>query len=859
MAGSEEPSADLRLAIEALELGLIDAARLLKTVRAWTEPGGRRMAEILSGPGGVNATAITELEARLRRGLGVEHPEDAGATATFVEGRSVARAAGARAGGGRTLGSEEGRFEVLRPHARGGLGEVSVAHDRELNRRVALKELQASLAHDPASQARFLFEAEVTGQLEHPGIVPVYSLGRYADGRPYYAMHLVEGETLRSAIERYHVSRSTGEVGDEVGRDLEFRRLLRSVIDACNAVAYAHDRGVVHRDLKPENIMLGRFGQTLVLDWGVAKRLSGNDERSPAIELGEAGAEESMTQPGSVLGTPRYMSPEQAGGDLDRMGTASDIYSLGAVLYCVLVGRDPFAGGGRESVLNRVRRGIFPAPRRVRRSIDPALEAICLKAMALEPGERHGSALELAGKLEAWLADVRFRGEQEVALNEVKEGLARLCVERAQHCFGKEMRGEGMLWLARALESAPEEPAELPRLIRTSLWGWHVGGKLLERSLRHTCDVHAIALCHEGRRLATACEDGARLWDVSTGLTLGRPLVHTGAVRDVQFSKDGRRLASAGDDGSARCWDATTGEPIGEAMELGRSGARVRFSADGSKLAATSRAGLPFLWDAATGRPLRGPDPAHGDVLSVAFGPCGECLAVGFEDGAVLVLEQNTGWRAEAPLEHGSAVSILEFDSLGERLLAGSVGGELRVWHVEPRRAVGGHSFAGDVRCAAFRPGGDAIVVAGGGGGARLWSPDTGRPMGGPMAHGGRVDCVVFHPDGTLVATGGDGVLRFWCAASGLAIGPPLAQPGAMRGLVFSGDGRRLATCGGDRTVRCWKAPEEVEGEAERISCWVRLSTELDFDAGDAVRRLEGGESLELRRRLIDLGGEPLR
>ena len=132
-----------------------------------------------------------------------------------------------------------------------------------------MKELQAQRAHDPASQARFLLEAEVTGRLEHPGIVPVYSLSRHADGRPYYAMRLIEGGTLRDAIERFH--RTDGATQGREGRELAFRRLLRSVIDACNAVAYAHSRGVVHRDLKPENIMLGRFGETLVVDWGVAK------------------------------------------------------------------------------------------------------------------------------------------------------------------------------------------------------------------------------------------------------------------------------------------------------------------------------------------------------------------------------------------------------------------------------------------------------------------------------------------------------------------------------------------------------------------------------------------------------------
>src|SRR5262249_32688399 len=151
----------------------------------------------------------------------------------------------------------------------------------ELDRRVALKELRSYHAHEPTSQARFLLEARLTGRLEHPGIVPVYALGRYPDGRPYYAMRLIEGEALGGAVRRFHA----GEGGsrDPSRREIAFRRLLRSLIDACNAVAYAHSRGVVHRDLKPDNIMLGRFGETLVVDWGLAKALStpGTDAAGP--------------------------------------------------------------------------------------------------------------------------------------------------------------------------------------------------------------------------------------------------------------------------------------------------------------------------------------------------------------------------------------------------------------------------------------------------------------------------------------------------------------------------------------------------------------------------------------------------
>jgi serine/threonine protein kinase len=163
------------------------------------------------------------------------------------------------------------RYRIVRPHAKGGLGEVSVAEDLELHREVALKEIQERHAHDPQSRSRFLLEAEITGGLEHPGIVPVYGLGQYADGRPFYAMRFIKGDNLKEAIRRFHEAEKPDR--DPGERRLALQGLLRRFLDVCHAIAYAHSRGVLHRDLKPGNIMLGKYGETLVVDWGLAKPL----------------------------------------------------------------------------------------------------------------------------------------------------------------------------------------------------------------------------------------------------------------------------------------------------------------------------------------------------------------------------------------------------------------------------------------------------------------------------------------------------------------------------------------------------------------------------------------------------------
>jgi serine/threonine-protein kinase len=295
------------------------------------------------------------------------------------------------------------RFRALRPHAKGGLGEVFVALDEELGREVALKEIQERYAGHRESRARFVQEAQITGGLEHPGVVPVYGLGAYADGRPFYAMRLIRGDSLREAAERFHREQAGLPAGE---RALRLRQLLGRFVAVCQAVAYAHSRGVLHRDLKPANVMVGQYGETLVVDWGLAKALDRADGEGTEGKLRPGpGGDPTATEPGAALGTPAYMSPEQAAGRPDLLGPRSDVYSLGATLYTLLTGRPPLTHADTGEVLRRAQRGEFPRPREVAPGVPAALEAVCLRAMALRPEGRYGSAQALAEDVERWLAD----------------------------------------------------------------------------------------------------------------------------------------------------------------------------------------------------------------------------------------------------------------------------------------------------------------------------------------------------------------------------------------------------------------------------------------------------------------------
>ena len=428
-----DPSRDLLFGLLALQNGLIDQVQLVAAFQSWTRDKSRPLAVHLVGRGDLDAEQRAGVEAMVALHLKKHGGDAENSLAAIPVGRSTREklaglgdpqidASLARVGSGSgstetdddfdrtpsyavgTATSDGQRFRVLRPHARGGLGAVFVALDTELHREVALKQILDDHADDPTSRQRFLLEAEVTGGLEHPGIVPVYGLGTYGDGRPYYAMRFIRGDSLKEAIEHFHADPALQT--DPGRRSLELHKLLRRFIDVCNAIDYAHSRGVLHRDIKPGNVLVGKHGETLIMDWGLAKPTGQSDARSGERTLRPSSASGSAeTLPGSALGTPAYMSPEQAEGDLDRLGPHSDVYSLGATLYCLLTGRPPFEGDDIGAILRGVQRGDFRPPRTIDPAIDRALEAVCLKAMALKPEDRYGSCRALAEDIERWMAD----------------------------------------------------------------------------------------------------------------------------------------------------------------------------------------------------------------------------------------------------------------------------------------------------------------------------------------------------------------------------------------------------------------------------------------------------------------------
>jgi tetratricopeptide (TPR) repeat protein/tRNA A-37 threonylcarbamoyl transferase component Bud32 len=312
------------------------------------------------------------------------------------------------------LPAGEARYVRVRLHATGGIGQVWLVRDEALGRDIALKELRPDRADDGQLEARFLMEARITGKLEHPAIVPIYELARRPeDNKPFYTMRFIKGRTLSAAVEEYHQHRRAG-----TASPLDLQKLLGAFVSVANALAFAHSRGIVHRDLKGANVVLGDYGEVMVLDWGMAKAGVGGQEsavssqqssaeqgsQAHGMQLQEVSASPLVTAPGQVIGTPAYMAPEQACGDISRINARTDIYGLGAMLFEILTGQPPHDGASTLEVLDLILTRPTPQTRDVLSTVPRALDAICARAMAKEPDARYATASALADDLGRWLA-----------------------------------------------------------------------------------------------------------------------------------------------------------------------------------------------------------------------------------------------------------------------------------------------------------------------------------------------------------------------------------------------------------------------------------------------------------------------
>jgi serine/threonine protein kinase len=410
----------LLFAVLAFEDELIDLQQLTAACRAWADDKSKPLADLLVERGWINDDDRKFLEKQASKKL-AKHQNDPRVTLNAVTRGDVCDALRKEVDDsevrqslsswpsdapvlietlGQTLGEAEQpktKYTWISEVGAGGLGKVWLARDNDLSREVALKEIKPGSASREAVR-RLIKEAQITGQLQHPGIVPVYEVS--LEGRPFYTMKLVRGETLSQAIREHHEQKQSGNEDP-----LSERRLLSIFLNVCDAIAYAHSRGVIHRDLKPDNIVLGEYGEAIVLDWGLARQVSSDDEDTAPIVVTEDGRTDA-TQAGQKLGTPGYMSPEQASGRIEHMDERTDIYGLGAILFEILTGQSPHQRDTTDSVtsgiaalLHRIATGETPRAQSIDGTISNELDAICATAMATHRDKRYQTAKDLKAAL----------------------------------------------------------------------------------------------------------------------------------------------------------------------------------------------------------------------------------------------------------------------------------------------------------------------------------------------------------------------------------------------------------------------------------------------------------------------------
>jgi eukaryotic-like serine/threonine-protein kinase len=715
-----------------------------------------------------------------------------------------------------------GDYELLEEVARGGMGVVYRARQISLNRIVAVKMILSGQFAGSAQLARFRAEAQTAARLHHPNIVAIHEVDEY-DGQPFFSMDYVEGRNLAQLV---------GTTPFPAKRAAVCLKMI------AEAVHYAHGKGVLHRDLKPSNVLVDpNTNQPRVTDFGLAKRLEGDP---------------SLTITGQVLGSPSFISPEQASGKGDAVRPTGDVYSLGAVLYHMLTARPPFVAETMAATLRMVAEQEPVSPRLLNASVPRDLETICLKCLQKESQRRYDSAQQLADDLSRFLHDEPVRARPVTPAEKlwrwsrrnralaatlaatvvlllivaIGSPIAALRIDRERQRAEENARKAEQATLLEGNERARAE--RLAEDNRINLYAARI--KLAEQTMKEGDTAHALQLLDSVRPQAAQTDlrgfEWYYLWQSCHSELL--TLAENGRVQCVAFSSNGNWILSGGDGRIVHLWNAANGA---EARQLSGQTARVgavAFSPDSKMAAAAGDDGTVRIWDTATGKQLHALKAGTNSIASLAFSPDGRRLAAGeakfspargnpFEiyfpsdPAAKITVWRTMNFELEHSIPVGAGVRAVAFSLDGRNLLSCADNQSVTVHEMETGRQVAVQTnFPGPVVDLALSPDGQEIAVA-------SWFPynESGQiqildavtlaEKRMLTADAGRILCLAISPTGTKLASAGAGqIVRFWDFASGSELPAIYGHRGNVVRLAFAPDGRTLASAAWDSTVKVW-------------------------------------------------------